>query len=117
MLIQVLRCKIHNAKVTGKNVNYEGSLTLGRALLEKSGLLPYERIEVYNITNGERFSTYIIPGEKDGYEVILNGAAARKGEVGDRIIIAAYAIIDGEELKGYKPRVLILDDKNMPVED
>jgi len=113
--VQVLRCKIHRARVTGKNLEYEGSLTLGKALLSASGMYPYEKIEVYNITNGERFSTYIIPGEENGYEVVLNGAAARKAEVGDLLIIASYTLLEKEELEGYSPRITILGEDNRPL--
>jgi len=84
----LLRVKAHGLVVTGKNLHYEGSLTLGRDIMEAAGFYPLERVEVYNVTNGARFATYVMPGS-DG-EVVLNGAAARMGEVGDEIIVAAY---------------------------
>jgi aspartate 1-decarboxylase len=84
----LLRAKVHGLVVTGKNLHYEGSLTLGRDVMEAAGFYPLEHVEVYNVSNGARFTTYVIPG-RDG-EVVLNGAAARPGEVGDVIIVAAY---------------------------
>ncbi|CCC81768.1 aspartate 1-decarboxylase [Thermoproteus tenax] len=85
---ELLKSKAHGLVVTGKDLHYEGSLTLGRDIMEATGLLPLERVEVYNVTNGARFTTYVIPGE-DG-QVVLNGAAARLGEVGDILIVASY---------------------------
>ncbi len=114
MKIWVLKSKIHRARITGRNLNYEGSLTLDPDYMDKSGLLPYEKVEVYNISNGARFSTYIIPGERGKREVVLNGAAARLGEVGDPVIIASYALVDLEEAKTIKPRILKFDDSGNP---
>lgn len=114
MMIQVLKSKIHNAKITGKNLYYEGSLTVDRELLEAGGFVPYERIEVYNLSNGERFTTYIIPGERGKREIILNGASARLGEIGDRVIIVSYALIDEKKVTSFKPTVVILDENNNP---
>ena len=106
MKIWVLKSKIHRARITGKNLNYEGSLTLDPIYMEKVGLLPFEKVEVYNISNGARFSTYIIEGKRGSGEVILNGAAARLGEIGDPVIIASYALIDVEEAKNHRPAIL-----------
>ena len=106
MKIWVLKSKIHRARITGKNLNYEGSLTLDPIYMEKVGLLPFEKVEVYNISNGARFSTYIIEGKRGSGEVILNGAAARLGEIGDPVIIASYALIDTEEAKNHTPTIL-----------
>lgn len=108
MLITVLKSKLHRIKVTDKNLNYEGSITIDEELMEKVGLIPNERVEVYNINNGERFSTYVIPGKRGSKECVLNGATARKGEVGDLLIVVSFAIMDLEEAKGFKPRVLQL---------
>jgi len=102
----VLRAKIHGAVVTGKNLEYEGSLTLGRDLLEVAGIWQYERVEVYNVNNGARFSTYVIEGPPGVVE--LNGAAARLGEVGDRLIVAVYDCATAP----LKPRIVILGEKN-----
>lgn len=95
MKVEKLHAKIHRAHVTGSNLEYEGSLTLGTNLLEASGIGVHERVQVVNITNGERLETYVIEGD-DG-EVCLNGAAARLGEVGDEVIVISYAVFDAGE--------------------
>ncbi len=110
MKIFVLKSKIHQARVTSKNIEYSGSITIDRDLMDKADLREYEKVEIYDIENGERFSTYVIEGERGKGEIILNGAAARKVEKGDRLIIASYAMIDREEI--FQPRVIILDEKN-----
>lgn len=110
MLRKFLKAKIHQATITDKNLNYEGSLTLDREIMEKAGLLPMEAVWVYNLNNGERFETYLIEGEKG--EVILNGASARLGEVGDRIIIVSYSWIGDGDLPFFKTRLLYLNEKN-----
>ncbi len=110
MKIFVLKSKIHQARVTSKNIEYNGSITIDRDLMDKADLREYEKVEIYDIENGERFSTYVIEGERGKGEIILNGAAARKVEKGDRLIIASYAMIDKEEV--FKPRVIILDENN-----
>ncbi len=103
----VLKSKIHRVRVTGTHLGYEGSITLGPEYLEQADLVPYERVDIYNITNGARFSTYVIRG-KPG-EVILNGAAARLAQPGDLLIIAAYTWMDDEELKEFRPKVVIVE--------
>lgn len=110
MLRKFLKAKIHQATITDKNLNYEGSLTLDREIMEKAGLLPMEAVWVYNLNNGERFETYLIEGEKG--EIILNGASARLGEVGDRIIIVSYSWISDAELPFFKTKLLYLNEKN-----
>ncbi len=110
MLLSVLRVKLHKATVTSKSMDYEGSITIGEELLEKSGLKEFEEVQVWNITNGARFSTYVIKG--NGKEICLNGAAARLVEVGDRVIIAAFGLIDETEYDKVKPKILVLDEKN-----
>lgn len=112
MLRFVLKSKIHRATVTRADLNYEGSLTIDRDLMEAAGLVPFEQVKVYNIHNGERFETYVIEGEAGSGVIGLNGAAARKGLVGDLIIIASYAMIDADELAAYRPLMLLLDEKN-----
>lgn len=109
MKVWILKSKIHRARITGKNLDYEGSLTLDPEYMEMVNMLPFERVDVYNISNGARLSTYLIPGDPGKGEVELNGAAARLGEVGDPIIIAAYALMDEEEAKNYKPQILRFD--------
>lgn len=110
MLRKLLKAKIHQAVITDKNLYYEGSLTLDREIMEKAGLLPFEAVWIYNLNNGARFETYLLEGEKG--EVILNGAAARLGECGDRIIIVAYAWVEEAELPYFKTRLLYLNEKN-----
>lgn len=113
MLRCVLRAKIHMATVTESNLEYEGSITIDKGLLEKAGILPYEQVLVSNLNNGERFETYVIPGKKA--EICLNGPTARKGVVGDRIIIFSYGYIEDEKIKkGFriKPKIIRLDSKN-----
>lgn len=104
MMLFMLRAKLHNVKVTGKRLFYDGSITIGEDFLKAVGFLEGEKVEVYNMTNGLRFSTYVIKGK--GREIILNGAAARMGEVGDALIIASYALMSEGEAKKYKPKVV-----------
>ncbi|MFW6137492.1 MAG: aspartate 1-decarboxylase [Candidatus Aminicenantaceae bacterium] len=108
----MLKSKVHNARVTETNLDYQGSLTLDETLMKEAAMAPYEQIHVYNISNGERFITYLIKGERDSGTVGVNGAAARKAKVGDRLIIASYGIMEEEELELYMPRILIVDENN-----
>ena len=111
MLREVLVAKLHNLVITEANLEYQGSIGLDSAWLEKAGIFPYEKVQVYNITNGERFETYIIPEEKGSRKVSLNGAAARKGSIGDRIIVAVYGLVEPDQLKGWRAKILIFDGK------
>lgn len=108
--------KIHRATVTEANLNYEGSITIDSALLEASGILPWEMVDIWNITNGERFQTYVIAGEPNSGVICLNGAAARKVSVGDKVIIAASAEVEHEEALQWQPTVVKVDDNNKIVE-
>ncbi len=108
----VLRSKIHRATVTEADLNYEGSMTIDKNLMEAAGMLPFEQVKVYNINNGERFETYAIEGERGSGVIGLNGAAARKGHVGDLVIIACYCLMEDSELAGYHPEILLLDENN-----
>jgi aspartate 1-decarboxylase len=108
----MLKSKIHRAKVTEANLYYEGSFTIDSELLEIADMLPYEKIAVVNINNGERFETYIIPGEIGKRDFCLNGAAARKAAVGDEVIIISYAQYDKSDLNEYKPTIVLLDGNN-----
>jgi aspartate 1-decarboxylase len=108
----VLKSKIHRVTVTDTNVDYDGSLTLDGVLMREANLIPYEQIQVSNITNGERFTTYLIRGKDDSGEVVVNGAAAKKANYGDKVIIAAYATMDEAEMDFFVPRVLLVDDQN-----
>ena len=112
MQVQLLKSKIHRAAVTDANVNYEGSLTVDRALMEEVGLLPYERVLCGNMGNGERFETYAIPGESGSGAIILNGATAHLGKTGDRLTIMSFATVDEAEIAGWKPKVIVLDEHN-----
>jgi aspartate 1-decarboxylase len=109
---EVLRGKIHRATVTEANLEYEGSLTVDADLLEAAGLAPYERIDVYDITNGSRFSTYLIEGPRGSGVVCVNGAAAHLAKRGDRVIITGYGLATAAELKGYRPRIVLVDEGN-----
>lgn len=113
MLIHVCRAKIHRARVTEANLNYEGSISIGPELLEASGIQPFERVQVVNVNNGARFETYVIEGKRTG-EVCLNGPAARQGQVDDLVIIIAYGMMDQEEARSFKPKMLHVDQDNRP---
>lgn len=108
----MLYSKIHRATVTDANLNYVGSITVDEELLEASKMRVGQKVEILNINNGERFSTYIILGERGKGDICLNGAAARKVHKGDKIIIVAYATYNDTELETYKPTVVLVDDEN-----
>jgi aspartate 1-decarboxylase len=112
MLVKILRCKLHRASVTQCDLHYQGSLAIDADLIRAAGLIVNEHIEVYNIDNGERFTTYVIEGKAGSGEIALNGAAARKAAVGDKIIICTYAQMTMEEAKAHKPRVVVLGPGN-----
>lgn len=114
MNINMLKCKIHRATVTGADLNYEGSVSIDPQLCELAGLRPFEQVDIYNCNNGERFTTYVILG-KSG-EVCLNGAAARKVHAGDIVIICAYASYSEVEAAKHKPQLVRVDSKNRPIE-
>jgi len=108
----MLKAKIQRATITDADLNYEGSLTIDKELLDAVDMRPYERVMVYNINNGERFETYAIEGESGSGVIGLNGAAARKGLVGDLIIIVTYASFSEEELSNYSPKIVLLNKSN-----
>ncbi len=112
----LLFAKIHNCILTEVNPNYVGSITIDQMLLEKAGILPYEQVQVVNVTNGERFVTYTIPAVANSGAIELNGAAARLGIKGDRLIIMSYGQFTSEEIKSFSPTVVIVDDKNKLLE-
>mgnify|MGYP003583466626 FL=1 len=112
MLLDMLKCKIHRATVTQAELDYVGSITIDAKLLAASGLLPYEKVHIVNINNGERFETYVIEGPADTGVICLNGAAARKVQVQDKIIIMAYAQVTPEQARALKPRVVFVTDDN-----
>ena len=112
MLLDMLKCKIHRATVTQAELDYVGSITIDAKLLAASGLLPYEKVHIVNINNGERFETYVIEGPADTGVICLNGAAARKVQVQGIIIIMAYAQVTPEEARVLKPQVVFVTDDN-----
>ena len=112
MLRLMLRSKIHRATVTEASLDYDGSLTVDATLLEAAGMLPYEQVMVSNLNNGERFETYVIPGPRGGGVICLNGPTARKGVVGDRIVVFCYEYYNDQELKTYKPIIIKVDENN-----
>lgn len=108
----MFKSKIHRAIVTQAELYYEGSLTVDRELMEAADLLAYEKVAVVNVNNGERFETYLIEGEPGSGVICLNGAAARKGAVGDEVIIISYASMSDEQARVYKPTVVHVDKRN-----
>ncbi len=108
----MLKSKIHRATIKQADLNYEGSLTVDKELMEAVELHPYERVMVYNINNGERFDTYAIEGKAGSGVIGLNGAAARKGMIGDQIIIVSYAFFSEDELIDYSPKIILLNKSN-----
>lgn len=111
MNIEVLKSKIHRVTVTEANLNYIGSITIDSDLLDAANILPNERVYIVDNNNGERLDTYVIPGERGSGVICLNGAAARKVQPGDVVIIMAYASMDFEEAKSFKPNVIFPDTK------
>lgn len=109
MMIEVLKSKIHCARVTEANLNYMGSITIDEDLMDAANLIAGEKVAIVNNNNGERFETYIIKGERGSGCICLNGAAARKVQVGDIVIIMSYALMDFEEAKTFKPSVIFPD--------
>ena len=112
MLIPFLISKIHNAGVTGANPEYSGSIAIDADIMKQAGLREFQKVEIYNITNGNRFSTYVIIAGSGSGEIELNGAAAHKVSLGDRIIIAAYGLLDERELNTLNSTILIMDETN-----
>ena len=112
MKMTLLKSKIHKARITRADLHYEGSLEIDLDLMDKIGLVPYEKILVVNINNGERLETYVIPGPRGSKDFLLNGAAARKGSEGDRIIIMSFAEYSEEEAAAHLPKTIVLDEQN-----
>jgi aspartate 1-decarboxylase len=116
MMIQRFKSKIHRVKVTQADLNYVGSITIDEDLIEAAGLIEGEKVQVVNNNNGERLETYVIPGERGSGVICLNGAAARRAQVGDILIIIAYAWMDFEEAKNFKPKVVFpTEDNRLPL--
>ena len=112
MYIQVMKSKIHRVTVTDANLNYIGSITIDQDLMDAAGIIEGERVYIVDVNNGERLDTYTIAGERGSGTICLNGAAARKVEVGDIVIIMAYALFTEEEGRAHKPKVVMVDEKN-----
>ena len=108
----MLKSKIHRARVTDANIDYEGSITIDKKLMEEADIIPYERVEVLNINNGARFSTYAIEGKAGSGEICLNGAAARLAVIGDTVIILSYCHVSDEDVHNFAPKIVHVDAKN-----
>jgi aspartate 1-decarboxylase len=116
MLRTFLQAKLHRVRVTQADLHYEGSCGIDEALVEAAGLKEYQYIELYNVTNGERFTTYIIKAPRGSGQVSLNGAAARKAMVGDLLIICAYSMYSEAELEHHQPVIVLVDEHNRPLQ-
>ena len=115
MRIDMVQVKIHRAVITDAHLDYVGSITIGKNLIEASGLRSGQKVDIVDINNGERFSTYVLEGKYD-FDIKINGAAARKVQIGDTIIIIAYASYNEEDLKNYIPKAVLVNAKNEVVE-
>ena len=116
MLLEFLYSKIHRATVTDANLNYVGSITIDEELLNAANMKEWQKVEILDVNNGERFQTYIIKGKAGSGDICLHGAAARKVQPGDKVIIVTYGQFEEKELKDFKPTVVIVDDDNKIVE-
>lgn len=115
MQIQVMKSKIHRATVTDADLNYEGSISIDSNLVEEANMLPNEKVQVLDIDNGERLETYVIPVEAGSGEICLNGAAARKVQVGDLVIIISYALMDDKDAREHQPKIVKVNQKNQKI--
>jgi aspartate 1-decarboxylase len=109
----MLKSKIHRVTITEAHLDYEGSITIDEALMEAADILPYEKVNIYNVSNGERFSTYVIKGKRNSGVIGLNGAAARKGSRGDLIIIASYVAVDDDEAHDWTAKCVFVGENNI----
>ncbi len=112
MIRTMLKSKIHRARVTEANLEYEGSVSIDRTLMDAANLLPYEQVQIYDCTNGSRLTTYVIPGAPDSGEICINGAAAHLVKPGDSVIIASYVQLDDAECRGWQARRVFVDPAN-----
>ncbi len=115
MLQEFLHSKIHRATVTDANLNYVGSITIDEKLMQAAEIKEWQKVDILDINNGERFQTYVIKGEPGSGEICLNGAAARKVQPGDKVIIVSYAYYTPEEIENHKPVIVMVDDKNQQI--
>ena len=116
MLLEFLQSKIHRATVTDANLNYVGSITIDEALLKAANMREWQKVEILDVNNGERFQTYIIKGKAGSGEICLNGAAARKVQKGDKVIIVTYGQFEEKELANHKHKIVIVDENNKILE-
>ncbi|MDC1142982.1 aspartate 1-decarboxylase [Planctomycetota bacterium] len=112
MQIEMFTGKLHQATVTQCDLNYQGSITIDADLLDASGILPHQRVDIYNINSGQRFSTYTLAGERGSKVIGVNGAAARLAQKGDRVIIVAFGYFHRDEIKDHDPKVVLLNEQN-----
>ena len=112
MLRTLLRSKIHRARVTQADLNYEGSITIDSLLLEAAQIIPFEKVDIYNVTNGNRLSTYVIPGERGSRKICINGAPARMVDPDDVVIICCYGEFQPEEIESHSAMIVLVDDEN-----
>lgn len=115
MQLTMLKCKLHRARVTHSELDYDGSCAIDSRLLDLAGIMEFEQIQIYNIANGERFTTYAIKAEPGSGIISVNGAAAHKARVGDRVIICAYTAMEEGQARVFKPRLVYLDETNRVV--
>lgn len=108
----MLKAKLHRVRVTEANLEYMGSITIDQDIMDKADILPHEKVQVVNINNGARFETYVLPGERGSKTICLNGAAARLAQVGDRVIIMSYALLNEKEITDWEPKVILFDKEN-----
>jgi aspartate 1-decarboxylase len=108
----ILKSKIHRCRVTDKNLDYEGSITIDRDLMDAAGLLLNEKVEIYNVNNGNRFNTYVIEGKRGSGDITINGAAARLAEKNDLLIVVAFAMLNEKEAPRFKPKIVYVDKEN-----
>lgn len=116
MLLEFLYSKIHRATVTDANLNYVGSITIDETLLKAANIKEWQKVEILDVNNGERFQTYVIKGKADSGQICLNGAAARKVQPGDKVIIVTYGYFEETAVKEFKPTIVIVDDNNKIIE-
>ena len=112
MLLTLLKAKLHRATVTGADLDYEGSISIDRELMDASGLLPHEQVDVLNLNTGGRFTTYVIEAERGSCAICVNGAAARLVQPGDKVIVVAYCQLPAEQARNYHPTVVVLGEGN-----
>ena len=112
MLISIVKSKIHRVRITQAELNYIGSITIDEDLMDAVGLIEYENVHVVNLNNGERLETYVIKGKRGSGTICLNGPSARKGQVGDLVIIVSYALMEAGEAKTFRPAIIFPDDSN-----